>query len=130
MFGWVHVSVCYLMKLCVFMCFVCPTIEIEWFGESQNSNVPAVVIDVRIYEGQVAAVVNDGLHLRHVGVDWFVVNGAQQHTPAVNKAVPSGMESVTGRSSNVLEGFLNVNTDTQTCHFNQGWSRHSFTRTI
>lgn len=74
---------------------LCPTIESEWLGKSQNSDVPAVVVNVRIDEGQVAAVVNDGLHLRHVGVDWFIVNGAQQHTPAVNKPVPSGMESVT-----------------------------------
>lgn len=56
--------------------FVCPTIESEGLGESQNSNVPAVVIDVSIYKGQVAAVVNNGLHLRHVGVDRFIIDGA------------------------------------------------------
>lgn len=55
---------------------VCPTIESEGLGESQNSNVPAVVIDVSIYKGQVAAVVNNGLHLRHVGVDRFIIDGA------------------------------------------------------
>lgn len=71
-----------------------PTIESEGLGESQNSDVPAVVIDVSIYKGQVAAVVNDGLHLRHVGVDWFIIDGAQENTPAVNKAIPPSMERV------------------------------------
>lgn len=81
--------------------FLCPTIESERLGEGQNRYVPAVVINVGIYKGKVAAVINNGLHLRHVGIDWFIVDGAQQHTPAINKAVPSGMERVTGRSNNV-----------------------------
>lgn len=54
----------------------CPTIESEGLGECQNSDVPAVVINVSIYKGQVAAVVNDGLHLRHVCIDRFIIDGA------------------------------------------------------
>ncbi len=57
--------------------FVCPTVESEGLGEGQNSDVPAVVINVGINKGKVAAVVNDGLHLCHIGVDWFIIDGAQ-----------------------------------------------------
>lgn len=77
-----------MRTLCV---IVCPTIESEWLGEGQNSNVPAVVINISIYKWQVAAVINNSLDLHHVGVDWFIINGAQQHTPAINKAVPSSI---------------------------------------
>lgn len=38
--------------------------------------------------------VNNSLDLHHIGVDWFIIDGAQQHTPAINKAVPSSMERV------------------------------------
>ena len=72
----------------------CPTIKCQRLGEGQNSNVPAVVINVGNYKGQVAAVVNNGLHLRHVSIDWFVVDGAQKYTPAVNKAIAPGMGKV------------------------------------
>lgn len=68
------------------------TVESKRMGEGKNGNVPAVVIDVGIHEGQVAAVVNNGLNLRHVGIDGFVVDGAQQHTPAVKKAIPPSTE--------------------------------------
>lgn len=77
---------------CVYA-LVCPTIEREGLGEGQNSDVPAVVINVSIYKGQVAAVVNNGLHLRHVSIDWLIIDGAQQHTPAINKAIPPSMEN-------------------------------------
>lgn len=77
---------------------MCTTVESKGLGEGQNSNVPAVVINVCIYKGQVAAVVNDGLHLCHVGVDRFIIDGAQQHSPAINKAIPPSIgKSVTGR---------------------------------
>lgn len=72
---------------------VSPTVERERLCQSQNSNVPAVVVDVSVHKGQVAAVVNNGLHLRHFSITWFVVDGAQQHTPAINKAIPPGMEN-------------------------------------
>lgn len=75
-------------------CNQIPTVESEGLGEGQNSDVPAVVVNVGIHKRQVAAVVNDGLHLRHVGVDWFIIDGAQQHTPAINKAVPPSVESL------------------------------------
>lgn len=78
-----------MLALCV---FVCPTIESQWLGEGQNSDVPAVVINVSIYKWQVAAVVNNSLDLHHVGIDWFIIDRAQQHTPAINKAVPSSIE--------------------------------------
>lgn len=68
--------------------YVCPTIESEGLGEGQNSNVPAVVINVSVYKRQVAAVVNNGLHLCHISIDWFIVDGSQQHTPAINKPIP------------------------------------------
>lgn len=76
-------------------CNQIPTVESEGLGEGQNSDVPAVVINVGIHKGQVAAVVNDGLHLRHIGVDWFIIYGAQQHTPAINEAIPPSVESLT-----------------------------------
>lgn len=38
--------------------------------------------------------VNDSLNLRHVGIDRFVVDGAQQHTPAVKKAIPPSTENI------------------------------------
>lgn len=65
-----------------------PTIESERLSEGQDSDVSAVVVNVSIYKGQVAAVVNNGLNLRYVGIDRFIVDGAQQHTPAINKAIP------------------------------------------
>lgn len=37
--------------------------------------------------------VNDGFHLCHVGIDWFVVDGAQQHTPAAYDSVSSNIET-------------------------------------
>lgn len=64
------------------------TIESERLSEGQDSDVSAVVVNVSIYKGQVAAVVNNGLNLRYVGIDRFIVDGAQQHTPAINKAIP------------------------------------------
>lgn len=76
-------------------CNQTPTVESEGLGEGQNGDVPAVVVDVGIHKGQVAAVVNDGLHLRHVGVDWLIIDGAQQHTPAIDEAIPPGVESLT-----------------------------------
>lgn len=75
--------------------FVNRTVEGKRLGEGENGDVPAVVIDVCIHKGQVAAVVNEGLHLRHIGIDGFVVDGAQQHTPAVQKAIPPGTEKHT-----------------------------------
>lgn len=84
--------------------FVCPTIESEWLGEGQNSDVPAVVINVGIYKWQVAAVVNNRLDLYHVGIDWFIIDRAQQHTPAINKAVASSTE----RHDNVSHDLLSV----------------------
>lgn len=78
--------------ICVYT-LVCITVESEGLGEGQNSNVPAVVINVSIDKGQVAAVVNNGLHLHHVSIDWFIIDGAQQHTPAINKAIPPSMEN-------------------------------------
>lgn len=69
----------------------CPTIEREGLCQGQNSDVPAVVVNVRIHKRQVAAVVNNGLHLRYVSVDRFVVDGAQQHTPAIYKAIAPGI---------------------------------------
>lgn len=68
------------------------TAEGEWLGEGENGDVPAVVVDVRVHKGQVAAVVHDGLDLCHVGVDGFVVDGAQQHPPAVKEAIPPSTE--------------------------------------
>lgn len=67
----------------------CITTEDERLCEGQNSDVPAVVIDVGINERQVAAVVNNGLHLCHISIDWFVGDGAQQDTPAVHEAIAS-----------------------------------------
>lgn len=61
-------------------------------GECQHGDVPAVVVNVGVHKWQVAAVVNDGLHLRDVSVDWFVVDGAQQHTPSIYEAIPPGMK--------------------------------------
>lgn len=81
---------------------LCPTIEGEWLGEGQYSNVPAVVINVSVYKGQVAAVVNNGFHLRHIGVDWFIVDGAQQHTPAINEPVPSNIYIERGNMHDVM----------------------------
>lgn len=69
-----------------------PTVEGEGMCKGQHSDVPAVVINVGIHKGQVAAVVNDGLHLGHVGVDRLVVDGAQQHTPAIHEAIPPGID--------------------------------------
>lgn len=68
------------------------TAEGERLGEGKNGDVPAVVVDVRVHKGQVAAVVNDGLDLCHVGVDRLVVDGAQQHPPAVQEAIPPSTE--------------------------------------
>lgn len=70
-----------------------PTIECERVGEGQNSNVSAIVINVSIYKGQVAAVVNNGLHFHHIGIDGFIIDGAQQHTPSINKAIPPNTEN-------------------------------------
>lgn len=67
---------------------MCPTIESERLSEGQDSDVSAVVVNVSIYKGQVAAVVNNGLNLRYIGIDRFIVDGSQQHTPAINKAIP------------------------------------------
>lgn len=67
---------------------VSPTVEGEGMCEGQHGDVPAVVVNVGIHKGQVAAVVNDGLHLGHVRVDRLVVDGAQQHTPAIHEAIP------------------------------------------
>lgn len=92
--------------------FVSPTVESEWLGEGQNSNVPAVVINVSINKGQVAAVINDRLHFCHVGVDWFIIDGAQQHTPAINKAVTSSMERVTEEEEATMQAFSAVHTQT------------------
>lgn len=77
----------------MFVCLWCPTIESEGLGEGQHSDVPAVVIDISINKRQVAAVVNNGLHLRHIGIDWLIIDGAQQHSPAINKAIPPVIES-------------------------------------
>lgn len=73
------------------MC-VRPTVEGEGMSEGQHGDVPAVVINVGIHEGQVAAVVHDGPHLGHVSVDRLVVDGAQQHTPAIDEAVAPGID--------------------------------------
>lgn len=54
----------------------CPTTEGERLCEGQNSDVSAVVIDIGINKGQVAAVVNNGLHLCYISIDWFIVDGA------------------------------------------------------
>lgn len=76
------------------------TVEGKRIGESENGDVPAVVIDVCVHKGQVAAVVNNGLNLRHIGIDGFVVDGAQQHTPAVQKAIaPSTEEAYCSRTN-------------------------------
>lgn len=83
-----------LMNTCVVCVLACPTVESEGLGEGQNSNVPAVVINVSIYKGQIAAVVNNGLHLCHVGIDWLIIDGAKQHTPTINKAIPPSMKRV------------------------------------
>lgn len=78
-----------------FVC-ACPfmdsTVEGQRLGEGENGDVPAVVIDVSVHKGQVAAVVDDGLHLHHVGIDGFVVDGAQQHAPAAEKAIAPSTE--------------------------------------
>lgn len=71
---------------------VSPTVEGEGMRECQHGNVPAVVVNVGIHKRQVAAVVNDGLHLRNVGVDRFVVDGAQEHTPAIYKTISPGIK--------------------------------------
>lgn len=68
------------------------TVEGQRLGEGENGDVPAVVIDVSVHKGQVAAVVDDGLHLHHVGIDGFVVDGAQQHAPAAEKAIAPSTE--------------------------------------
>lgn len=98
---------------CVYA-LVSPTIECEGLGEGQNSDVPAVVINVSIYKGQVAAVVNNGLHLRHVSIDWLIIDGAQQHTPAINKAIPPSMENfflVFAQTHNIFHYYTIMNTD-------------------
>lgn len=82
--------VCVDESVCV---CVNPTVECEGLAEGQNCNVPAVVVNVSIYKGQVAAVVNNGLHLHHFSVDWFIIDGAQQHTPTINKAIPPSMDN-------------------------------------
>lgn len=76
------------------------TVERERLGEGENGDVPAVVVDVSNHKGQVAAVVNDSLHLRHIGIDGFVVDGAQQHTPAVKKAVTPSTEDICSSYTN------------------------------
>lgn len=63
-----------------------PTIKGEWLCQGQNSNISAVIINVCIYKRQVAAVVNYGLHFRHVGIYRFIIDGAEQHTPAIHNA--------------------------------------------
>lgn len=84
------------------------TVEGKRMREGENCDVPAVVIDVSIHKGQVAAVVNNGLNLRHIGIDGFVVDGAQQHTPAVKEAIPPSAEEAycpctnTDGSDNIL----------------------------
>lgn len=109
---------------------LCLTIEGERLGESQNSNVPAVVINVSVYKGQVAAMVNNGFHLCHIGVDWFIVDGAQQHTPAINEPVPSNLyrEVINNDVLQVLEAFsvlaqtlLKIH---RHIHPKHRWSRH------
>lgn len=88
----IQVCVCYLMNtVCVYV-LVWPTVESDGMSEGQNSDVPAVVVNVTVYKGQVAAVVNNGVHLRHVGVDWFTVDGAELHTPAIKKAMPPSVK--------------------------------------
>lgn len=72
---------------------VSPTVEGEGMREGQHGDVPAVVVNVGIHKGQVAAVVNDGLHLGHGRVDRLVVDGAQQHTPAIHEAIPPAIET-------------------------------------
>ncbi|TNN47816.1 hypothetical protein EYF80_041959 [Liparis tanakae] len=67
----------------------------ERLAEGQDGDVPAVVVDAGVHEGQVAAVVDDGAHLHHVAVDGFAVDGAEQHAPAVHEAVPPGGETDT-----------------------------------
>lgn len=68
------------------------TVEGEGMCECQHGNVPAVVVNVGVHKWQVAAVVNDGLHLGDVSVDRFVVDRAQQHTPAIYEAIPPGIK--------------------------------------
>lgn len=82
------------------------TVEGEGLGEGEDGDVPAVVVDVGVHKGQVAAVVHDGLDLHHVGVDGFVVDGAQQHSPAVEEAVPPRAEDVHVRLSGQAATFL------------------------
>lgn len=79
----------------------CPTAESEGLGEGQHGDVPAVVVNAGVHKGQIAAVIHDGLHLCHVGVDWFVIDGAQQHTPAVDRVIPPGEEQ--GNESNIYK---------------------------
>lgn len=85
--------------------FVNCTVEGKRMGESQHGDVPAVVIDVCIHKGQVAAVVNNGLNLRHTGIDGFVVDRAQQHTPAVKKAIAPGTEEAYCSRTNTATTF-------------------------
>lgn len=70
-----------------------PTVEREGLAEGQNCDVPAVVVNVSVYKGQVAAVVNNGLHLHHFSVGWFIIDGSQQHTPPINEAIPPSMDN-------------------------------------
>lgn len=107
-----HVGECETSCMLALCACVRPTVKREWLGEGQNSDVPAVVINVSIYKWQVAAVVNNRLDLHHVGVDRFIIDRAQQHTPTINKAVPSSRErhnKVSGELFSVVRGVKTYN---------------------
>lgn len=97
----------FFSEQCVCVCvWLSCTVERERLGEGDNGDVPAVVVYVSIHKGQVAAVVNDSLHLRHIGIDGFVVDGAQQHTPAVKKAVTPSREDIYSSYTKILHFML------------------------
>lgn len=74
---------------------LCLTIEGDGLSEGQYSNVAAVIVNAIDHKGQVVAVVNDSFHFRHVGIGWFVVDGAHQHTPVTNKAITASKNKET-----------------------------------
>ena len=95
-----HLCLCVCVCVCVCVYY---TVEGKRLGEGENSDVPAVVIDVSVHKGQVAAVVNNGLNLRHIGIDGFVIDGAQQHPPAVKKAIPPSAEEAPRSCTNTRQ---------------------------
>ena len=55
------------------------TCEVQRLGQSQDSDVSAVVVYVGVYKGQVAAVVHHSLYLKNSNIlmGELVVDGAQ-----------------------------------------------------